>query len=83
MAESIPPLKRIAALDRSIFSSKEAGVNITPAGSTFPYGEDKEEAYLRIAPTYPGLEDLDKAMHFPFHQSHLLQNILPYMLLSL
>lgn len=42
---------------------KEAGVNITPAGSTFPYGDDKEDAYLRIAPTYPSLEDLDKAMH--------------------
>ena len=42
---------------------KEVGVSITPAGSTFPYGEDKEDAYLRIAPTYPSLEDLDKAMH--------------------
>ncbi len=42
---------------------KDAGVSITPAGSTFPYGDDKEDAYLRIAPTYPSLEDLDKAMH--------------------
>lgn len=42
---------------------REAGVSITPAGSTFPYGDDKEDAYLRIAPTYPSLEDLDEAMH--------------------
>ncbi len=42
---------------------KEAGVSITPAGSTFPYGNDPEDAYLRLAPTYPPLEELEKAMH--------------------
>lgn len=42
---------------------KDAGLSITPAGSTFPYGKDEEDAYLRIAPTYPSMEDLDKAMH--------------------
>lgn len=42
---------------------KEAGVSITPAGSTFPYGKDPEDAYLRLAPTYPPLEELEKAMH--------------------
>ena len=42
---------------------KYAGVSITPAGSTFPYGKDPEDAYLRLAPTYPALEELEKAMH--------------------
>lgn len=41
---------------------KEAGVNITPAGSTFPYGKDEKDAYVRIAPTYCSCEDLRIAM---------------------
>ena len=40
-----------------------AGVMITKAGSTFPYGNDPEDAYLRLAPTYPSVSDLEKAMH--------------------
>lgn len=41
---------------------KDAGLSITPAGSTFPYGEDREDAYLRLAPTYPSMEELEQAM---------------------
>lgn len=41
---------------------RDAGVTITPAGSTFPYGKDMEDAYLRIAPTYLPMDDLEKAM---------------------
>lgn len=41
---------------------KDAGVDITPAGSTFPYGVDEEDRYLRLAPTWPKLEDLETAM---------------------
>lgn len=41
---------------------KNAGVRITPAGSTFPYGKDKEDKYLRLAPTYPSLQELETAM---------------------
>ncbi len=37
---------------------KNMGVMITPAGSTFPYGKDPEDSYLRIAPTYPDMEEL-------------------------
>lgn len=40
-----------------------AGVLITKAGSTFPYGNDPEDAYIRLAPTYPPISDLEKAMH--------------------
>lgn len=41
---------------------KICGVKITPAGSTFPYGIDVEDRYIRLAPTYPRKEDLQLAM---------------------
>lgn len=41
---------------------KDVGVKITPAGSTFPYGKDEKDAFIRIAPTYLSCEDLKVAM---------------------
>ena len=37
---------------------KQAGVKITPAGSSFPYHYDPKDRNLRIAPTYPPAEEL-------------------------
>ena len=51
-----PIAKRIVAL------CAEAGLMLTPAGSTFPYGNDPNDSVLRIAPTYINIDELDVAM---------------------
>lgn len=40
---------------------KEAGVVMTGAGSPFPYKNDPQDSVIRIAPTFPSLEELTKA----------------------
>ncbi len=47
---------------RIIQLAGEAGVKLTPAGSTYPYKKDPEDRNIRIAPTFPKIEDLDQAM---------------------
>lgn len=48
--------KRIVAL------AKEAGVVMTGAGATWPYGRDPHDSNIRIAPTLPPLDELSVAM---------------------
>ena len=40
----------------------EAGVTLTPAGSSFPHGLDPNDRNIRIAPTFPALKDVRQAM---------------------
>ena len=47
--------KRVAAL------CKECGLTLTGAGSAYPYHKDPEDSHLRIAPTYPSLDEVETA----------------------
>jgi DNA-binding transcriptional MocR family regulator len=40
----------------------EAGIALTPAGATHPYGKDPRDATIRIAPSYPTQEELEQAV---------------------
>ena len=47
---------------RVVELAKQAGVALTPAGSSFPYGRDPENCNIRLAPTFPDLPAVTTAM---------------------
>ena len=47
---------------RTLALCKEAGVTMTGAGATFPYGVDPRDSNIRIAPSLPPVAELEKAM---------------------
>ncbi len=47
---------------RTLALCKEAGVVMTSAGATFPYGIDPRDRNIRVAPTLPPVEELSQAM---------------------
>ena len=47
---------------RTLALCKEAGVAMTAAGATFPYGIDPNDSNIRIAPSFPPVEDVEKAI---------------------
>ena len=47
---------------RTLELCREAGVTMTPAGATFPYGIDPRDRNIRVAPSLPPVEELRQAM---------------------
>ena len=47
---------------RTLALCKEAGVVMTGAGATFPYGVDPQDSNIRIAPSLPPVRELEQAM---------------------
>ena len=52
---TIAPGERVAQL------CKDCGLTLTGAGAAFPYGIDPQDSHLRIAPTYPSLDEVETA----------------------
>ena len=48
---------------RTLDLCKKCGVIMTEAGATYPYGVDPHDSMIRIAPSLPPIEELEKAMH--------------------
>jgi DNA-binding transcriptional MocR family regulator len=46
---------------RTVELAAQAGVVLTPAGAAFPYGIDPRDRHLRIAPSFPGLDVVERA----------------------
>jgi DNA-binding transcriptional MocR family regulator len=47
---------------RVVALAKEAGIALTPAGSSFPYKQDPDDTNIRLAPTMPPLAEVTAAM---------------------
>jgi DNA-binding transcriptional MocR family regulator len=49
------------AAKRTVALAKDAGITLTPAGAAFPYGLDPRDRHIRIAPSFPSLNEINQA----------------------
>ena len=47
---------------RVVELAKQAGIALTPAGASFPHGQDPRDRNIRLAPTFPQLDEVETAM---------------------
>jgi DNA-binding transcriptional MocR family regulator len=47
---------------RAVALAKEAGIAVTAAGAPYPYGNDPHDSTIRIAPSFPSIDDLRAAI---------------------
>ncbi|HPB73312.1 MAG TPA: aminotransferase class I/II-fold pyridoxal phosphate-dependent enzyme, partial [Phycicoccus sp.] len=47
---------------RVVALAKEAGIALTPAGASFPHGNDPHDRNIRLAPSFPELAEVETAM---------------------
>ena len=47
---------------RVVALAKEAGIALTPAGASFPHGQDPRDRNIRLAPSLPPLAEVETAM---------------------
>jgi DNA-binding transcriptional MocR family regulator len=47
---------------RAVALAKEAGIAVTAAGAPYPYGNDPRDSTIRIAPSFPSIDDLRAAI---------------------
>ncbi|MBZ5735240.1 aminotransferase class I/II-fold pyridoxal phosphate-dependent enzyme [Nocardioides sp. TRM66260-LWL] len=47
---------------RVVELAKAAGIALTPAGASFPHGDDPRDRNIRLAPTFPSLGEVETAM---------------------
>ena len=40
----------------------DAGIALTPAGASFPYGKDPDDTNIRLAPSFPQVDEIEKAI---------------------
>ena len=46
---------------RTVELAKALGITLTPAGAAFPYGRDPDDRHIRIAPSFPSLDEVQRA----------------------
>ena len=47
---------------RVVALAKAAGIALTPAGASFPHGQDPRDRNIRLAPSFPQLAEVETAM---------------------